>query len=145
MTAVIIKPSPDPPPIVKMIVPGRRALGEQWREITVGIHGDKIQVTENKEAPVPPGGRVVVVPGMSKLSTEAINFLLEGALKQQEYETRHPRRQPVTDAEIEAIATRMWNDYIAQKLAWFKGQTTLGAGGFYQRETPGRTHWTGVH
>ncbi len=38
----------------------------------------------------------------------------------------------------------MWQDYMAQKLAWMKGQTVSGPVQFSQREKPGRTHWTGV-
>ena len=143
MTTVIIK-EPESKPIAKMIIPGRRALGEQWQEVTIGVKDDVIQVTENKPAEAPPNATPIFTFGMTQLSPDAMNFILEGAIQQQEYARRKPKKPKVTDAEIEEMVNRMWIDFCEQKLKWFKGQTTLGAGGFFQRETPGRTNWTGV-
>lgn len=134
----------EAPPIAKMVIPGRRALGEQWQEVTIAVKDDKIQVTENVPTEAPPNGRAIFNLGMGQVSPDEVDFILEGARHAQEEEKRRPRRRPVTDAEIEAMVNRMWLDYVAQKLAWLKGQTTIGAGGFYQRQSPGIQNWTGV-
>lgn len=130
---------PKPKPVMKMITPGRRAYGEQWREITLAVEGDDIKVIENVEAAAPPGGRPIYVPAMGNLEMEAVDFLIEGAKKAQEYGKKHPRQMSL--AEYEKWLNDQWLNFVEQKLKWFKGQTTIGPGGFYQRETPGRKNW----
>lgn len=132
---------PKPKPIMKMVTQGRRYLGESWQEITVAVDDDRVKVVETRPTEAPPDGRPIYVPGMGEMSLEAVDFLLEGARKSQEYSGKHPRQMPLAD--FERWLNGQWQDYMAQKLAWFKGQTTLGAGGFYQRETPGRRNWNG--
>lgn len=126
-------------PILKMIQPGRRSLGEDWQEVTIAVENDEIKVTENKATTAPPGGKPIYVPAMGNLEMEAVDFLIEGARKQQEYQKKHPRQMSLE--EYETWLNQQWLDFCEQKLKWFKGQTTLGPGGFYQRETPGRKHW----
>lgn len=139
MTVVIFKEKEEAP-VVKMIVPGRRALGEDWREVTIAVKDDRVQVTGNEAAERPAEGKPIVLPALSKLSNEEVNFLMEGAAKTQEYWSRQNKRP--SQKEVNEAATRMWNEYVEQKLAWFKGKTTVGAGGFFQREKPGVTHWS---
>jgi hypothetical protein len=128
--------------VMKMIIPGRRALGEQWREVTIrpkeGSRGGF--TVENQETAAPPQGRPVVIPAMANLSDEEVNFILGGALKAQDYYKRQNRKP--SQAELIKEINQMWADYCEQKLKWFKGQTTLGPGGFYQREKPGITDWS---
>ena len=133
---------PRPKPIMKMITQGRRAYGEQWQEVTIAVEDDEIKVVENRPTAAPPGGRPIFVPGMGELNMEAVDFLLEGACKSQEYSGKHPRQMSL--AEFEAWLNKQWLDFVESKLKWFRGQTTLGPGGFFQREKPGRTNWTGV-
>lgn len=133
MTEVIVK-TPEAKPVAKMIVPGRRALGEAWQEVTIAVKDDRIQVTENRPVEAPPGGRAVVVPGMAALSTDAVNYILEGALQRQEYAKRRPRRRPVTDKEIEQIVNQMWLDFCEQKVRAFSGTSQFGPKGKTQRE-----------
>ena len=130
---------PKSKPVMKMITPGRRSLGEGWREVTVAVDDDQIKVTENRAAAPPPGGRPIYVPAMGNLEMDAVDFLIEGARKSQEYNQKHPRQMSL--AEYDKWLNEQWQAFVEQKLKWFKGQTTLGPGGFYQRETPGRKHW----
>lgn len=130
--------------VMTMVVPGRRALGEEWRKVTIRPEADGGYTTENEPAQAPPGGVPVVIPALANLSDAEINFILEGALKFQEYQSRRPRRRPVSDPEIQRMVQSMWNDYVENKLKGLKGQTTLGPGGYFQRESPGIKRWTGV-
>lgn len=132
---------PKPKPIMKMVTHGRRAYGEDWQEITVGVKNDHIEVIENQPAEAPPENRPIYVPAMGNLSTEAVDFLLEGARKSQEYGGKHPSQMSLI--EYGNWIQQIWLDFAEAKLKWFKGQTTLGPGGFFQREKPGRTHWKG--
>ena len=138
MTLVKFKKS-RPKPVMKMITPGRRSLGEDWQEVTIGVEDDQIKVTESKPAQAPPGGRPIYVPSMGNLEMDVVDHLLEGARKAQEYSKKHPRQMSLE--EYETWLNQQWLDFCEQKLKWFKGQTTIGPGGFYQRETPGRTNW----
>ena len=130
---------PKAKPIVKMITPGRRAFGESWQEVTIAVDDDQIAVVENKPAGAPPGGRPIYVPAMGAMSMEAVDFLLEGARKSQEYGKKHPRQMSL--AEFNTWLNRQWLDFMEQKLKWFRGQSTSGPGGHVQRESPGRKDW----
>lgn len=133
-------------PAVSMVIPGRRALGEDWVKVNIipnPVTGG-YDVVHDGDAERPAMGQSIIVPGLSSLSNEEIDFILEGASQRQEQEARHPTRQLITDAEIEKMATEMWQDFCEQKLKWFRGQTTLGPAGFNQREKPGITNWSGV-
>lgn len=130
---------PKPKPIMRMITPGRRSLGEQWQDVTIAVENDEIKVTESHAVEAPPDNRPIYVPAMGNLEAEAVSFLLDGAMKAQAYGKKHPRQMSL--AEYEKWINEQWLNFVEQKLKWFKGQTTLGPGGFFQRETPGRRNW----
>lgn len=132
---------PKPKPIMKMVTQGRRAYGEDWQEVTVGVQDDQIKVIENRPTEAPPDGRPIYVPGMGNLSSEAVDFLLEGARKSQEYGGKHPSQMSMR--EYGQWIQETWLQFVEQKLKWFKGQSVYGPGGFTQREVPERTHWKG--
>lgn len=144
MTEVIVK-TQKPNPIVKMIVPGRRALGEAWQEITIAVKDDRIQVTESVPAEAPPDNVPIYSFGMEKLSADAVNFILEGALQKQEYTRRKPKRRPVSDKEIEKMVNDLWLNWCEAKVQMLKGTTFSAPGTFNQRENPGIQNWTGVN
>lgn len=133
---------PKPKPIMKMVTPGRRAYGEAWQEVTIAVDDDEIKVVENKPADAPPANRPIYVPAMGNLEMAAVEHLLEGAKKTQEYGKKHPTQ--MSQEEFSKWLNAQWLDFVENKLKWFKGQTTIGPGGIFQRETPGRTEWTGV-
>lgn len=126
-------------PILKMVVPGRRDLGGSgWEEVTLRPSDDGATIeTERNATEAPATGLPHIIPAMGNLSTEEVNFIMEGSLKASEYESRHPRRQPVTDKEIQKMVQQMWMDYMEQKLRAFKGTSTFGLGGHTQRQSWG--------
>lgn len=126
------KPKPLPP-VMKMIVPGRRALGEEWSEVTVRPNVRGGFDLENTPAVAPAMGQPVFIPAMANLSNEEVDFILEGALKAQDYESYKPKRRPVTDAEIQTMVQQLWMDYCEQKLKGFLGVSVFGLGGHTQR------------
>lgn len=129
------------PPILKMVVPGRRALGETWSEVTLRPNPDGDFTLETKPAEQAPAmGVPVIIPAMANLSSEEVDFILKGALKAQEYESRKPRRRPVTDREIHRMVNQMWRDYVEQKIHAFKGDSQFGPFGKTQRESFGGDH-----
>lgn len=132
---------PKAKPVMKMITPGRRSYGEQWQEVTIGVHNDEVQVLENRPAAAPPDNKPIYVPAMGNMEMEMVDFLMEGAAKRQEYGLKHPKQMSL--AQFEAWLNTQWLDFCEQKLLWFKGRTNIGPGGIFQRETPGRTNWTG--
>ena len=133
---------PKPKPVMKMITPGRRSLGEDWQEVTIAVDDDEIKVTENKATTAPPGGRPIYVPAMGAMEMEAVDFLIAGARESQKERGRHPRQ--MSPAEYARWLNHQWLDFCSQKLAWFRGQSVYGPGGSTQREVPGRTKWTGA-
>ena len=127
---------PEVKPIVKMITPGQRAYGEQWREVTIGVDDDKIKVVDNHETEAPPDGRPIYVPTLGEAEVKMVDFLIEGARKSQEYGGRDPRS--MSQADFGKWIQQQWLDWCEQKVRWYQGKTTLGAGGFFQREKVNR-------
>ncbi len=126
---------PAPKPIVKMVVHGQRSLGEDFVEVTVGVtDNDEIGVIDKTPVEAPPNRRPIFVPAMGNLAMEQVDFLLEGARKSQAYNNVNPHDMPLP--EYRKWLAGMWLDYVEQKLKAFKGQTTIGPGGFNQREAP---------
>lgn len=133
-----ILPGKKKNPVLRMVVPGPRALGVQWEEVTFRPSEDGGHIEVEKQATqAPANGMPHIIPAMGNLSSDEVDFILEGALKASEYESHRPRRQPVTDAEVEAWANKLWHDYFEQKLRAFQGISTFGLGGHTQRQSWG--------
>ncbi len=132
------RPKPKDP-IMKMVVPGRRDLGGTgWEEVTIRPSDDGSRIeTVREETQAPATGLPHIIPSMGNLSTEEVNFIMEGSLKASEYESRKPRRRPVTDKEIHDMVQQMWMDYMEQKVRAFDGRSTFGLGGHTQRQSWG--------
>lgn len=132
------KPKPKAP-ILKMVVPGRRDLGGSgWEEVEIRPSDDGGHIeTERRAAEVPATGFAHIIPAMGNLSTEEVDFILEGALKASEYESRQPKREPVTEQRIQEIVQQMWLDYMEQKVYAYEGRSTFGRGGHTQRQSWG--------
>jgi hypothetical protein len=133
---VIVKDGPEPNPILTMIAPGRRALGESWSKVTFTWDSDERAYVVNREdAEAPADNRAIVVPALGNCSPEMVNFILGQQMKQAEYresaevKTREQRRKEAWEQ-----VNQMWLEYVEQKLKWLRGQTTIGPGGFNQRE-----------
>ena len=124
-------------PIMHMVVPGRRAFGEEWRKVTVAVENDKITVTDNEATEAPPSNQPIFVPGLGNLSMEMADYILEQARHEQKYDVAKPKP---SQEEVHKEINRMWLDWIEQKLRWFKGQTVSGPGGWTQRERSNDRH-----
>lgn len=126
-------------PIMSMIVPGRRALGEDWSKVTV-VHDGKGYKVEREDTPAPADNKPIFVPALGNLSMEMADYVLEYQRKEAEYRARNPNRPKPEDSFAEI--NRMWLDFVEWKLKAFKGQTVSGPAGTVQREKPAKTHWT---
>lgn len=125
---------PEANPIVTMITPGRRALGEDWSRVDVSWDGERY-ITKREDAPRPADGNPIFVPGLGNLSVEMMNFVIAEQQKEAEYRQR-AREQGVTqkrESETETL-NRLWHDYIEAKVKALKGQSQFGPGGHTQRE-----------
>ena len=130
-----------PKPIATMVMPGRRALGEGWQRVTLYERNDEI-LMDKQPVDAPAGNRPIYVPAMGNLEVEAVDFLLGAARKRQEDGLRHP--SVMQTREYRNWLQGQWMDFIEAKLKAFKGVSKFGPGGHTQRQSPGRTHWTGV-
>lgn len=125
-------------PIVTLITPGRRALGESWSKVSVSWSPDeRAYLLEREDHEAPADGRPIVVPSLGNASPDMINYILGYQMKEAEYrEAEQQKSREQRRRETFEKVNRMWQDYMEDKLRWLKGQTTIGAGGFNQRERP---------
>lgn len=131
---VQIAEAAPPNPIMAMVVPGRRALGETWSRVTIHWDPDeRAYILRREDAEAPADGRPVYVPALGNASPEIVHFLLDAQLKEAEYrKARGPQGE--TQTEMHARYNRLWHDFVEQKLKWFLGQSQSGPGGMAQRE-----------
>lgn len=118
---------------MSMIVPGRRALGEDWSKVSVYANADTGGYdVEREDTPAPAENVAIFVPGMGNLSYEAVDYLLEYKRKDQEYRKSHnlPIKRGFSYEEI----NKLFHDWIELKIKRFKGQTHSGPTATYQRE-----------
>lgn len=122
---------PKEKPIMHMIVPGRRALGEEWSKVTITPNVDGGYDADREDTPAPALNVPIFVPALGNISLEMADFLLERQRKEQEYQVNDPRRQhsPVLEEKIKEA----WLDFVEQKLKLFKRQTQSGPEGWTQR------------
>ena len=133
---VQVKKGADPNPIVTMVTPGRRALGESWSKVSIAWDSDeRAYVINREESPAPADNLPIFVPGLGNLSMEAVDFIIQSQMKESQYpESSKSLTRAQRQKEQHERINRMWHDYIEQKLRWMRGQTTVGAGGLFQRE-----------
>jgi hypothetical protein len=127
-----------PKPIATMVMPGRRALGEGWQEVTI-YADDKTDTIHMDRKPVeaPAENKPIYIPSMGNLSSEAVSFLMEGARKSQEY--GHKDVGDMSPREYHKWINEMWMAFVEAKLKAFKGVSTFGPGGQTQRQSPAGT------
>src|SRR3990167_1456473 len=120
---------PKPNPLMTMVVPGRRAMGEQWSKVNIYPDPDTgTYIVEREDTAAPADQSPIFVPGMGSISLEMADFILERSRD----EARTRAKQPKRDAKKELNAA--WQEFCEQKLRWYRGQSTLGPGGMSQRE-----------
>mgnify|MGYP001559387592 CR=1 FL=1 len=115
-----------------MVVPGRRALGEDWSKVTIYATPEGHYEVEREDTTAPADNAAIYVPAMGNLSIEAADYILERKKKDQEYRKSHnlPIRRGVSHKEI----NQLWQDWMELKKKRFKGQTQSGPAQTFQRE-----------
>ena len=119
-------------PIMSMIVPGRRAMGEDWSKVTIRPDPDTGKyLVEREDTPAPADRTPIFVPGLGNVSVEMADFILQSQVELAKDRAKQPKR---SEAEAKAEVNRLWQEYCEQKTRWFRGRTTVGPGGMHQRE-----------
>ena len=115
-----------------MLVPGRRALGEDWSKVTIYADDNGEYRTVREDTTAPAENCAIFVPAMGNMSYEAVDYLLEYKRKDQEYRKTHnlPIKKGWTKAEIEQLFYD-WCEFKAKALA---GKTVSGPHLWAQRE-----------
>lgn len=130
---VQIAPAAPPNPIVEMINPGRRALGETWSKVTVHWDPDeRAYIVRREDTEAPADGKPIFVPALGNLSAEMLDDMVEMQRKEAEYRARKP--QGMSREERFRLVNEQWHAFVEQKLRWFRGQSQIGPGGMSQRE-----------
>src|SRR3990172_7398499 len=119
-------------PVMSMIVPGRRALGEDWRKISVFPEEDGSYSLENEATTAPADNTPIFVPALGNLSYEAVDYILEYKRKDQEY--RKMRGLPVKRGWNYQEINQIFYDWMEFKLKAASGQTVSGPALTVQRE-----------
>src|SRR3990167_10366981 len=123
---------PKPNPLMTMVVPGRRAMGEQWSKVNIYPDPDTgTYVVEREDSAAPADQCPIFVPGMGNISLEMADFILERSRDEAGTRAKQPKR---SEREIKAELNAAWHDFCEQKLRWYRGQSTLGPSGMGQRE-----------
>jgi hypothetical protein len=127
---------PKANPVVSMITPGRRALGEDWSRVDISWNADERRyVADREDAPAPADGKPIFIPALGNVSVEIMDFLIAEQQKEAEYRARAKAQgiKQVRESEYERI-NRLWQEWMEIKLKAFKGQSIFGPGGHTQRE-----------
>lgn len=119
----------DPVPVISMIVPGRRALGEQWSRVTIGHDGDEITI-EREDAAAPADNKPIMA--VTGPDAEYARYILEAQAEKAQARAVAP--QELTREERFEALNAAWHAYMEQKLRWLNGQTTIGPAGMHQRQ-----------
>lgn len=116
-----------------MIVPGRRALGEDWSEVHIIPDSDTGEYrVERKDAPAPEDRTAIFVPGLGNMSMEVVDYALGWQREKAKARAKQPKRNIANEVN------NMWQDYMQEKLQWFRGRSVSGPGGWTQREKVNR-------
>ena len=118
-------------PVMSMIIPGRRALGEEWSKVSIYPNENGGYDVEREDTPAPAENVAIFVPAMGSMSYEAVDFLLEYKRKDQEYRMAHG--QPIKRGWSYEEVNKLFQDWIELKAKRFKGQTQSGPTQTFQR------------
>lgn len=120
-------------PIVTMVMPGRRALGETWSKVTIAVDEDTDAITATREDHAAPAdGKPIFVPTLGNCPPEYADYMVGLQMKEAEYRKAHPQGMP--KEERARLVNEAWQAFCEQKLRWFRGQSQVGPGGMSQRE-----------
>ena len=121
-------------PLMHMIVPGRRALGETWSKVTITPNSETGQYDVQKEATTAPAdNKPIIVPALGNISIEMADYLLEESREEAKRRARNPNYTESRD--YATYLNQLFQDFIARRLAIAQGKSVIGPGGATQRES----------
>lgn len=114
---------------ITMVVPGRRALGEDWVKVTIGHDADNI-VYDTAPAEAPADRKpIMAVTGPEQ---EYASYILTAQMEKAKSRAVAP--QELTPKERYDAVNEAWHDYMEEKLRHLRGVSTFGAAGGFQRQ-----------
>lgn len=114
---------------ITMVVPGRRALGEDWVKVTIGHDADNI-VYDTAPAEAPADRKpIMAVTGREQ---EYASYILTAQMEKAKSRAVTP--QDLTPKERYDAVNAAWQDYLEQKVLALRGVSTFGAAGGFQRQ-----------
>jgi hypothetical protein len=111
-----------------MVVPGRRALGEDWVQVTIGHDADNI--TYDTAPAAAPADRKSIM-AISGKDQEAARYIIEAQMEKAVSRATAP--QNLTPKERYDAVNEAWHNFAEQKLRALKGVSTFGSAGSTQR------------
>lgn len=122
-------------PVLSTVMPGRRALGEDWNRVDVYWSDEKRDweyVITPTERPADDKA-ITVVSGMTG-DMEMVDFILERHVAESEERKKRGQAEQMSPQEWYAFWNKQWHDWVEFKRRNLAGQSSFGAGGNYQRE-----------
>lgn len=128
---VIVKEEPKPV-LMRMVTRGRRALGEDWSDVTVSwdeeTGGYAVETTPTE---APADGQAIIVPTMGMQEAEMTDYIIGWQRKKAEERAANPQAPAYESMQEEIQAA--WMDYMENKVQWFANRSQYGPGGHTQR------------
>lgn len=109
-------------PQMTVVIPGRRALGESWTQVEIGVRNDQV-VAEARAVEAPPSQQPFAV-----LHGEDAKYAEDLLAMMNDEQRASLAGGTLTDEDRQQIM-RDWMQHIENKLKWLKGQTQIGASG----------------
>lgn len=119
-------------PQMTLIIPGRRALGETFTKVELGVMNDRI-VAHAEPTEAPASGQTMAV--MHGEDAKYAEYLLEAMDEKQRERLAKGEMDSEEKRRIAYDAyNRLWFDHMEQKKLALAGTTQIGAGGLHQRQ-----------
>ena len=116
-------------PVISMIVPGRRALGETWSKVHIVPNPDTgAYDVVREDAEQPEDNQSIFIVGLGNVGMDMVEFVLEEQQDKAKTRAKHPRQ------DFKKELNEMWQDYMREKQEWFRGRSQFGPAGSTQRE-----------
>lgn len=139
-------PNKRPTEVIRMIVPGRRALGEDWSEVVIG-HTDDAIVAHKRPTEAPEGG--VPIMAVGGRDAQHMRDIVEAQRGKQAERTMVDRGSwecesltcghATSACPMFQLLNEMWWNYNEMKAKELAGITTIGAAGTFQRQRVNRS------
>ena len=114
---------------ITMVVPGRRALGEDWVKVTIGHDADNI-VYDTEPAEAPKDRKPIMA--VTGRDGEYAKYILTAQMEKAKDRAVAP--QDLTPKERYDAVNEAWHDYVEEKVRALRGISAFGAAGGFQRQ-----------